>query len=260
MGKITIGTSGFDYPEWKGVFYPPALKREEFLSYYAEQFNAVELNFSYYSMPNEKQLAGMAERSGKRVVFSIKGNQQLTHFIEIGKWRDVAKEFRTALNPLLKDNLLASVLLQFPQSFHYEEETRRYLASLVDEFRDVPLVVEFRHNSWQRPQVYEGLAERGAGCCLCDMPEISKLPAFKPVITGDIAYMRFHGRNTKNWYGTNARDRYDYRYTEEELSAYVPVLSDISKKSKTMQVFFNNHAKGNAAVNAKKMMVLLAEV
>jgi uncharacterized protein YecE (DUF72 family) len=254
-----IGTSGFDYPEWKGVFYPPALKREEFLSYYSEQFNALELNFSYYAMPEEKQLASMAERSGKRVKFSVKGNQQLTHYIEIGKWRDTAKEFRAALNPLVKDNLLSSVLLQFPQSFHYEEETRRYLASLIEEFRDLPLVVEFRHNSWQHEKVYGGLTERGAGCCLCDMPEISRLPAFKPVITGETAYMRFHGRNAKNWYGTNARDRYDYLYSDDELSAYTPVLRDISRNTRTLQIFFNNHAKGNAAVNAKKLMILMAE-
>jgi uncharacterized protein YecE (DUF72 family) len=91
------------------------------------------------------------------------------------------------------------------------------------------------------------------------MPEISKLPAFKPVIAGDIAYMRFHGRNTKNWYGTNARDRYEYFYTDEGLSAYVSLLTEISRNSKTLQVFFNNHAKGYAAVNAKKLMILMAE-
>jgi uncharacterized protein YecE (DUF72 family) len=91
------------------------------------------------------------------------------------------------------------------------------------------------------------------------MPEISKLPDFKPVITGNLAYMRFHGRNVKTWYKTNVRERYDYRYTDEELSAYTPVLRDLSRKAKTLQIFFNNHAKGNAAINAKKMMLLMAE-
>jgi uncharacterized protein YecE (DUF72 family) len=252
-----IGTSGYDYPEWKGAFYPPSLKRDEYLGFYADTFNAVELNFSYYTMPTETQLKNMAERSGKRLKFSIKANQQLTHHIEIGTWREAAKDFKTAINPLLADKLLSSVLLQFPQSFHYEEETRRYLASLLDEFHDVPLVVEFRHNSWQKETVYQGLADRGAGCCSCDMPEISRLPAFKPIISGNTAYMRFHGRNAKNWYGTNARDRYDYFYTDEEIAAYVPVLKELSGKAQTLQIFFNNHAKGNAAVNAKKLMIML---
>ena len=128
----------------------------------------------------------------------------------------------------------------------------------MDEFREVPLVVEFRHDSWQRDTVYRGLADRGAGCCSCDMPDLKRLPAFMPVITGAIAYMRFHGRNTKNWYGTNSRDRYDYLYTDEEIAAYVPVLQDISSRVRTLQIFFNNHAKGSAAVNAKKLMVMLA--
>jgi uncharacterized protein YecE (DUF72 family) len=85
MDKILIGTNGYDYPEWKGSFYPPVLKREKFLSFYSEHFNALVLNFSYYSMPQKKQLAAIAERSDKRVLFSIKGNQQLTYYIEIGK-------------------------------------------------------------------------------------------------------------------------------------------------------------------------------
>jgi uncharacterized protein YecE (DUF72 family) len=91
------------------------------------------------------------------------------------------------------------------------------------------------------------------------MPELSRLPAFKPVVAGDIVYMRFHGRNSKNWYGTNSRDRYDYRYTDEKLTVYTPVLRDVSGKSKTMQVFFNNHIMRNTAINAKKLMILMTE-
>jgi uncharacterized protein YecE (DUF72 family) len=132
------------------------------------------------------------------VHFSIKGNQAFTHCIEIGKWKDAVKEFKTALSPLLKENVLSSVLLQFPESFHYEEDTRIYLANLITEFgKDIPIVVEFRHNSWQRQPVYDGLAERGVGYCICDLPQIGSLPSFKPVITGNTAYMRFHGRNQK---------------------------------------------------------------
>jgi uncharacterized protein YecE (DUF72 family) len=256
---LLIGTSGYDYPEWKGVFYPPTLKRAEFLSFYSEVFNALELNFSFYTMPTAEQLKRMAERSGKRVKISIKANQQLTHYIELGAWREAAREFRSALQPLQEENLLSAVLFQFPQAFHRGEDNRRYLANLLEEFPDHPLIVEFRHSSWQVAQVYQSLEERGVTCCSCDMPEISKLPKFTPVLTGKNAYMRFHGRNAQKWYGTNSRDRYEYNYSEEELSGYVPVLKDISEKSQTLHIFFNNHAKGHAAVNAQKMMILLAE-
>jgi uncharacterized protein YecE (DUF72 family) len=256
---ILIGTSGYDYPEWKGVFYPPSLKREDFLPYYSEKFNAVELNYSYYTMPTADQLKKMVSRSGKRLKISIKANQQLTHHIELNNWRERAREFRAALHPVQEEGLLSAVLFQFPQSFHREDDNRRYLASLIDEFPEHPLIVEFRHSSWQVETVYRGMDERGVACCSCDMPEISRLPKFTPVFSGETAYMRFHGRNAKNWYGTNARDRYDYLYSDGELSAYAPVLRDVSKKSQTLQVFFNNHAKGSAAVNALKMMVLLEE-
>ncbi len=110
---ILIGTSGFDYPEWKGVFYPPNLKREEFLAFYSEKFNALELNFSYYSMPKADQLKNMVERSGRRIKFSIKANQQLTHHIELSAWRETARAFREALQPFQSENLLSAVLLQF---------------------------------------------------------------------------------------------------------------------------------------------------
>jgi uncharacterized protein YecE (DUF72 family) len=259
MGKILIGTSGYDYPEWKGVFYPVSIKRAEYLSYYAEQFNALELNFSYYTLPTAAQLSQMVKKTSGKVTFSIKGNQQFTHSIEIGKWKSTVKEFNESLYPLLNDNLLSSVLLQFPQSFHYEDETRIYLADLINEMQGIPLVVEFRHDSWQRQSVYDGLNQRGIGCCSSDMPEMSKLPTFKPIISGSSFYIRFHGRNKKNWYGTNSRDRYDYLYNDNELMAYKPILLNVEGQSKLIQIYFNNHAKGSAAVNARKMMLFLQE-
>ncbi|QQO08295.1 DUF72 domain-containing protein [Breznakiella homolactica] len=258
MGTLLIGTSGYDYPEWRDVFYPQNLKRDEYLEYYAEHFNALELNFSYYSLPREQQIGAMVRRSGGKVRFSVKGNKQFTHAVEAGLWRDSVREFRKALYPMQRDALLASVLLQFPQSFHYEEDTRVYLADLITEFSGIPLVVEFRHDSWQKPRVYDGLNERGVGYCMTDMPAISRLPQFRPAVTGGVGYMRFHGRNRRDWYGTNATDRYDYRYSDEELTAYEPVLRDIVSKTKLVQIYFNNHAKGNAAVNAKKLMIILA--
>ena len=261
MSLLFIGTSGYDYPEWKEIFYPKNLTRSEYLSFYAEHFNALELNFSYYSQPNSNQLRNMVQATSGKVHFSIKGNQSFTHCIEIGKWKDAVKEFKSALQPLLQNNVLLSVLLQFPQSFHYEDETRLYLANLISEFgKDIPLVVEFRHNSWQRNQVYSGLTERGIGYCITDMPEMNKLPSFNPVVTGTNTYIRFHGRNNKDWYGTNARDRYNYLYNDNELLAFKPVIETLSGKAQLIQIFFNNHAKGNATINARKLMILLNNV
>ena len=158
--------------------------------------------------------------------------------------------------------LLLSVLLQFPQSFHYEPANRKYLANLFDEFGDTPLVVEFRHIDWFNQRVYDELQRRNAGICLCDMPEISQLPSFvrldtPNLVIGNSGYLRFHGRNTDQWYESqNSRDRYDYLYNDDELKPYVPVMRDMSGKAKLVQVYFNNHAKGAAAINARKLKIL----
>jgi uncharacterized protein YecE (DUF72 family) len=260
MGTILIGTCGYYYPkEWADVFYPPRIKRNDLLSFYAGEFNTVELDFSWYSIPLAINMERMIEQTNSKLMFSIKGHQSFTHHIEISQWRDAVKEYRKGILPLLTNNVLSSVILQFPESFHYEKDTRIYLNNLIEEFDGIPLVVEFRHNSWQNDRVYEGLNKRGVGLCLVDLPEISKLPKFVPVITGDIAYMRFHGRNKKNWHTGNNTTRYDYAYSDEELEEYKKVLFEISQKSKVLQIFFNNHAKASAPVNAKKMMALLSD-
>jgi len=146
--------------------------------------------------------------------------------------------------------------------FHYEPDERKYLADLISEFGDIPLVVEFRHIAWFNDRVYDELARRNIGLCVCDMPEISKLPSFlrvrsKNLVVGNSGYLRFHGRNSGQWYASqNSRDRYDYLYTDEEIENYVPVVQDMTGKAKIVQVYFNNHANGSAVVNAKKMKML----
>jgi uncharacterized protein YecE (DUF72 family) len=263
MGELYIGTSGYSYSEWRGVFYPEDLPAEEYLAFYAEHFNAVELNFSYYSIPKEKQLAAMAAQSAGKVKFSIKGNRQFTHEIVQSEWREAVKKFRSALSPLLNSGLLLSVLLQFPQSFHYVPANRKYLADLLDEFGDTPLVLEFRHIDWFNERVYDALRKRNAGVCMCDMPSISRLPSLmrldsRDLVFGDSGYFRFHGRNSGQWYQSdNSRDRYDYLYTDDELKSYLPVVREMAGKAKLVQVYFNNHAKGAAAINARKMKILL---
>jgi len=257
-----IGTSGYDYPEWKGILYPNDLKREEFLSFYAEHFNALEINYTYYGMPNEYQMSSMVTRSSGRLRFSVKAHRTLTHSVNVSTWRDDAREFRQALYPMVNRSLLTSVLLQFPQSFHYAVDERKYLDSLVSEFAGLPLVAEFRHESWQNERVFEGLRKRGVIWCVCDLPSLKNLPNSRnlpsaPPQSGSGAYFRFHGRNAETWHGTNARDRYDYLYRDDELERFLPVITSLSSQASIVQIYFNNHAKGNAVVNAQRMKILM---
>lgn len=267
MKDILIGTSGYDYPEWKGVFYPPEVKRADFLSYYSTQFNALELNNTFYNMPTAERLYSFYQRSQGRVKFSVKANRMLTHEVD-SKWQNAADEFKSAVNPLLEKDSLSALLFQFPQSFHYTKENRIYLAKLIDEFQGYPVVIEFRHREWVRESVFEGLVQRKASIAFCDMPQLKSLPntdlddSLYSSIMGPIAYIRLHGRNANAWYAqdsasptekANASARYLYDYSDEELVQFVPGISRIKDKGKLIQVYFNNHPNGNGAKNAKKL-------
>ncbi len=257
MADILIGCSGYDYPEWRLVFYPDTLPRADFLSFYASQFRTLELNFSYYRMPSSKQLEDMLKRSGGNLDFSIKAHESMTHTIDPASWKGSVKAFRGALVPLQRADRLGTVLLQFPQSFHYEPDRRRYLDSLLKEMKGLPLAVEFRNAAWQTPRVFDALRERSVALCSVDMPDIPSAPPSTDMVTSDRAYIRFHGRNAENWWGSGTAERYNYLYTDEELSAWALRISSTQDQVKIIRVYFNNHAKGRAVVNAKKLQKLL---
>lgn len=259
-----IGTSGYDYPEWKGVFYPEDLKRADFLAYYATQFNALELNNTFYNMPTQARIMSFYERSEGRLKFAIKANRLLTH--EIGPaWDVVARDFRAAVVPLLEKDALASVLFQLPESFHYTPENRRYLAELLAAFDGFPSVVEFRHKEWIRESVFEGLEKRNTGIVFCDMPQLKNLPdgsAMKTPFIGKNAYIRMHGRNAGAWYvhdsAQNGSARYDYDYSDEEIQEFIAVIRTAEEEGKKVQIYFNNHPKGKGARNGMTLRDKLA--
>ena len=266
--SLLLGTSGYDYPEWKGIFYPDDLKRKDFLSYYSTQFNALELNNTFYNMPTSERMLSFYDRSEGRLSFSVKANRLLTH--EVGPdWGFQAKIFRDAVGPLLEKSSLCSVLFQFPQSFHYTPENRIYLAKLIDEFKSFPVVVEFRHEEWIKESVLAGLNDRGASIALCDMPDLKYLPKCvvpealegPPSPSSPLFYLRLHGRNATAWYADtttpNGSARYDYNYSDQELSQFVPVIQNVILTGKKPVVFFNNHPNGSGAKNAKRLFELL---
>jgi len=259
MGELYIGTSGYDYPEWKGLFYPSNVKRAGFLSYYAEQFNSLELNGTYYKMPTCEQMQNMITRTGGKVKFSVKAFSGLTHSVDKSQYLLLAKEFKKALEPLINENLLLCTLLQFPESFHYEKDQRIYLDLLLNEFTGIPVVAEMRNIKWQNNQVFEALRQRQVGWCIADNPALKNLIKLDYIFTSEIAYMRFHGRNSQMWYKGNNVSRYDYFYSDSELQSFIEPLRELLRHTKIVQLFFNNHAKSNAAINAKKIEMLLKE-
>jgi uncharacterized protein YecE (DUF72 family) len=256
MGDLLIGTSGYDYRDWKGVFYPEKLAHVRYLEYYASQFNSLELNGTYHRMPTQEQMRKMYIKSGGRLMFTVKAFKDLTHAADKSQYQPLVAEFKKALEPLLAEHKLLCAFFQFPQSFHYEKEERLYLDKLLKEVRDIPVLVEMRNAKWQHDQMYNALRQRNVGWAITDNPKLKDLLKLEYITTSNIAYIRFHGRNAQTWYdGDNCR--YDYLYSDEELEEFVEPIKYLKEHTSTVQLFFNNSAKAQSTRNAKTMEEML---
>jgi len=256
LPDICIGTSGYDYPEWEGLLYPKGIGRKEYLGSYSQSFGSLELNFSYYGMPKAENICKLLGQTRRPIDFSIKANQTLTHKINPATWQDSVAEFSKGIAPLQEAERLCAVLLEFPYSFHYQDNERRYLDKILKALSSFPLVVEFRGADWYNARVIDGLKERRVGLCSVDVPRLEGLPPLSDLVTSDIAYVRFHGRNEATWWNGDAGSRYEYLYSKDELSAWVPRLEAMSTQAKKIRVYFNNHRCGDAPTNAKELVAL----
>jgi len=257
MAETFIGTSGFSYDDWKGEFYPKGTAQKDFLEYYARHFNVLELNFSYYRIPDARQSDQMISKSGEKLKFVVKANRRMTHEISDDSLKNVLPLFVKGISPFIDAARLGAILLQFPQGFHYVPENRVYLRSLIEALSPLPVSVEFRRKEWLKDSVYKTLRELKAGVVCVDEPALPSLIPPLSINTSNFGYIRFHGRNKKNWYGTDSTARYDYLYSEEELAEWVPKIRDLAERTEKLFVFFNNHAKAHAVTNAGMLINML---
>ncbi len=254
---ILVGTSGFDYSDWRGPVYPEGLPKHSWLPYIAGQFSAIELNFSYYAMPKASHLSSMVERSEGRITFAIKAHKSMTHD-RIASDMDY-RAFNEAIRPLREANRLGAVLAQFPNAFSQCEENRVYLKKLVDNIGP-PLAVELRRAEWATPAIVKWLKRIGVGYVCVDEPQIPGLIPPDAHCAASPAYVRFHGRNSEKWYHHDrAGERYDYRYRYDELRPWANKIKSLEQQAGYVLVFFNNHFQGKAVEAAKAMKILLKE-
>jgi uncharacterized protein YecE (DUF72 family) len=255
---ILIGTSGFDYADWRGPVYPERLPKRAWLTYIAGMFPALELNFSYYAMPKAANLAAMVERSEGRVTFAVKAHRSMTHD-RVATDSDY-QAFSEAIVPLREADRLGAVLAQFPNSFRQCEENRVYLKRLVDKIGP-PLAVEMRRREWAHPAIIAWFKRLGIGFTCVDEPQIEGLMPPLAEAAARPAYVRFHGRNSAKWYAHDrAEERYDYRYRFDELKPWAKRIKTLESRVGYVLVFFNNHFQGKAVEAAKTMQLLLDEI
>ena len=263
---LKIGTSGYSFPDWKGTVYPKNIRQSEILEYYAHQlkFDTVEINFTYYRQPSTKTLEAMTRKVSPHFQFTIKAYKGMTHDILTEDWHvrenpDAFKEFGEGIVPLVEKNQLGCVLFQFPTVFFPKSETKEYLLKCKEWMPQIPLVIEFRNKAWIKDWTFDFLRENDLGYCCVDEPSLPKLVPFVPKVTSDIAYFRFHGRNT-NWFNVPTSERYNYLYSDDELKTFVPIIENISQNVPHTYVFFNNCHAGSAAKNARRIKDLLGMV
>ena len=260
---IRIGPAGWAYKDWEGVVYPqkPGAKFDP-LEYLARFFNTIEINSSFYRPPVPTTTKSWAKRvaENKNFVFTAKLHRVFTH--ERGKaTKKDEKEYRQGMDVLAKAGKLGSVLLQFPWSFKNTPDDRVYLAKLLEKFSDYPLVLEVRHASWNTPDVYEWIEERGVGICNIDQPIFKKSIRPQALTTSPVGYVRLHGRNYKDWFRDKAQphERYDYLYSIDELDPWLVRIKEVAKQSRETYVITNNHFRGQAVVNAVEIKAALEE-
>jgi uncharacterized protein YecE (DUF72 family) len=260
---IRVGPAGWSYKDWEGIVYPQKPgKAFDPLEYLAQFFNTIEINSSFYRPPVPTTTKSWARRvaGNKEFAFTAKLHRIFTH--ERGKaTKKDEKEFREGMDVLAKAGRLGSVLLQFPWSFKNNLDDRTYLAKLMERFSDYPLVLEVRHASWNNPEFYEWLDERGVGICNIDQPVFSKSIRPQALTTSRIGYVRLHGRNYQNWFREKAapHERYDYLYSLDELEPWLVRIKEVSKQSRETYVITNNHFRGQGVVNAIEIKAALEE-
>lgn len=280
MGTVRVGTCSWADESLLKFWYPPEIKSAEArLRHYAEHFSTVEVDSTYYRLPDESTVARWAERTPEDFTFHIKAFGLITrHPVRLeqlppdlradvqtdGRGRverpprevraEVVRRFRAALEPLRAAGKLRGILLQFPSYIVFRQSSLEYLEWAKEQLEEDELLIEFRHRSWlddeHRAETLSFLERLGATFVVTDSPHTEAKNLVPTVVarTAEAAYVRFHGRNAATWNvrGRSAADRFDYLYGEEELEAWVEPLRELADGAREVYALFNNNSRSPA--------------
>lgn len=227
---IWIGTSGFQYPEWKGTFYPEDLSAKKMLGYYAGHFPTTEVNYSFYRIPSVKTLSGWAAETPADFRFSLKAPQQMTHVKRLRDCRDVLERFWDAARNLREK--LGAILFQLPPYFRKDIAVLKdFLGGLPPEMQSA---FEFRHDSWFDDEVFAALRANKAALCIAESEKL----ATPVVATAEHGYFRLR----------------DSGYTVGDISRWANVIQSHQKQPKDIYVYFKHEESGVGPKFAKQML------
>ncbi len=250
--RIYIGTSGWNYGHWQGIFYPEDIKSHDLLSYYSRYFSTVEINSSFYHLPRETTFSNWRKKVPKDFLFSVKVWRRITHLKKLNKIEDDLKIFWQRCM-ILKEKL-GPLLFQFPPSFQATKENIKRLENLSKFIRaNLRLnprqsagrhsALEFRHQSWFDESIYKILKKYNLALCWADTP----CYPYQEVVTTNYVYFRLHGHE----------QLYASKYTKTQLQDYAQKIKKCLKKGFDVFIYFDNDFAGHAVENAKTLKTLV---
>src|ERR1700691_6016200 len=270
--EIRIGTAGWSYKDWDGVFYPPGMQRNKrhALEFLAECFDVVEINTSFYGhiKPELAQLWVRKVAVNPKFMFTAKLHRSFTHSpIAVMEPTSAAtikpndedeRLAREGLDALASTAKLGGLLIQFPVSFKNTSLNREYLEQLLRQFIEFPRVVEVRHESWNNSETLSEFMRHDVGFCNIGQPRLGRSLGPTEHVTAGVGYVRLHGRNYEQWFDSDQRnDRYNYLYKPAELEEWKDKIEAIARRANSTYVITNNHFQAKAAVNALELRHLL---
>jgi uncharacterized protein YecE (DUF72 family) len=273
--RIRIGTAGWVYKDWEGIFYPSGMQRSKThpLEYLARFFDTTEINTSFYG-PIKPELAKVWCRKVAAVnpnfLFTAKLYRAFTHSplavmeptsaASIRPTDEDEIKTREGLDALAHEGRLGALLIQFPISFKNTSLNREYLDRLLRQFIEYPCVVEVRDSSWNNAETLAAFSQKNVAFCNIDQPILGNSLAPTQHVTAPIAYVRLHGRNYDQWFDSdNRNDRYNYLYKERELEGWKERIENVAERAQTTFVITNNHFESKAGVNALELKAMITE-
>ena len=239
-GSVRIGCSGWNYAHWRELFYPRGCPPSRWLRYYAEHFDTVEVNATFYRLPTRKAVAGWVEQSPEGFLLTIKASRYLTHIKRLTDMRAGVAKFYERIEPLVESPKLGPLLWQLPESFRRDDER---LAGALAALPPGRHCFEFRHASWFNDDVYALLRDHGVALVIGDHPE-RRFQAHE--LTADWTFIRFH-------YGSRGRNG---NYSERELEEWAQRIAGL-RRERDVFVYFNNDWNAYAIKNALTLRTLL---
>jgi uncharacterized protein YecE (DUF72 family) len=271
--RVRIGTAGWSYKDWEGIFYPPGLGHRKIhpLEYLARFFDTTEINTSFYG-PLKPELVKVWCRKVAAVnpgfLFTAKLYRAFTHSpLAVMEPTSAATirptdedEIRTreGLDALAGEGRLGALLIQFPVSFKNTSLNREYVDRLVRQFIEYPRVIEVRHSSWNDAETIAVFSKKDVAFCNIDQPLLGHSLAPTEHVTTSIGYVRLHGRNYDQWFDFDNRDdRYNYLYKPNELEEWKQRIANVADKAQITYVITNNHFESKAGVNALELKTMI---